>query len=444
MLRRILGVDERDVSYERLLDALGVGGKGSLFESDQLDYKSELPQDSKKFAKAVTAFANKGGGVLVYGIKDVKEAAGRVEHVELGQATTSLNQRLNQSMRPLIPGLRWTPVEFPEQKGYGLLLLEIPPSPLAPHAVLDRHQAHFYWRQGRESVPMNEGDIERAYRERFQSRDEARGLLGEARSWLPESGAASPGRMFVLFVPSTRAERLYSSPAEGVRVLSAIQRTRGARLPTRSFLGDHTHPRIRRIVASRYHTYDKDDRSGERAVIADNGAVALWEEFADAGRLRHGDNPWAEFGPDGVCATAQGYTSASMFTQTLVMLMVSVRELVRGYQVSGALDLVFGVQADCGVGWITSWREVKGVLQDSGEFEYSLDTEDLELPGPFGRLVGDVFRNVVAGFGFLNVSPVDEHGRFEKRWLEMPGFEFDAGFWEEKGIMIAEDGGQRD
>jgi len=149
MLRRILGVDERDVSYERLLDALGVGGKGSLFESDQLDYKSELPQDSKKFAKAVTAFANKGGGVLVYGIKDVKEAAGRVEHVELGQATTSLNQRLNQSMRPLIPGLRWTPVEFPEQKGYGLLLLEIPPSPLAPHAVLDRHQAHFYWRQGR-------------------------------------------------------------------------------------------------------------------------------------------------------------------------------------------------------------------------------------------------------------------------------------------------------
>ena len=173
--------------------------------------------------------------------------------------------------------------------------------------------------------------------------------------------------------------------------------------------------------------------------MADSGAVAIWEEFWGSERLRSGNDAWAEFGPEGVCARATGYTTLrSMFTQSLVMLMVSLRELLRGFEVSGALDLVFGVEATGGVGWVTSYREVEGMLVDAGELEYSVGTETFEMAAPFGRLIGDVFNHVVSGFGFLNLSPVDEQESVRQevaqRWTATSST---RAFWEEKGILIA-------
>jgi hypothetical protein len=42
-------------------------------ESKLLDYKLQIPEDTKELCADITAFANTDGGVIVYGIEEKKE-----------------------------------------------------------------------------------------------------------------------------------------------------------------------------------------------------------------------------------------------------------------------------------------------------------------------------------------------------------------------------------
>ncbi|WP_443738976.1 AlbA family DNA-binding domain-containing protein, partial [Treponema sp.] len=45
-------------------------------ESNSLEFKSELQEDSKKWIKTIIAFANTNGGILIIGVDDNKNISG--------------------------------------------------------------------------------------------------------------------------------------------------------------------------------------------------------------------------------------------------------------------------------------------------------------------------------------------------------------------------------
>lgn len=433
MLNSILGVDTDTPRFEDLEEALRAGRGALAFESGQLDFKSELPTDATKFAKAVTAFANRSGGLLVYGIKDVDERAVHWPLVELGEQVTSLNRRLNRGTQPLVPNLRWVPVVSPEDPKRGILLLIVPASSLAPHAVLSGHRMDFYWRQGRESILMNEGDLERAYRDRSLGRARSQEDLERARNWMADS--CTGGSIYVLARPSVTGQRIYRGPHDGLDVLSSLVNQSVVRLDGKSIIGPYLRTRIRRIIASKFTASNQAEEEGDVAVLADDGAAAVWQTMPNIDGLTR-CNGWERLEPAKVHPNLSCYTSYGMLLRGIVMLLVGIREMYRAFRLTGDIELVFGVRAGGAMLWITNPSEVKGLLDEDVEFDFQVSMDQLHTPKALGRMVGQIHTDIVAGFGFQLQAPVDDDGVFRAKALDSPGHSVDPEFWRKKGLAV--------
>lgn len=113
---------------------------------------------------AVSAFANSGGGVLVYGLKNPDTTAGQWQ-VDDGGISTSIQHDTREWLETVIPHL----VDFPLttfnvyailpntptshiRSGRALYVIDIPDSPLAPHQAQDNK---YYIRTAGRSRPIN-------------------------------------------------------------------------------------------------------------------------------------------------------------------------------------------------------------------------------------------------------------------------------------------------
>jgi len=127
-------------------------------ERRTLEYKAELPlgtDDAKReFLSDVVSFANSGGGDILYGVVDEKDANGQptgIPHEATGLAAvneTSEQLRLENICRdgiaPRIAGLQLKAVSgFPRGP---VILMRIPRSWAAPHMVTFRNLSRFYAR----------------------------------------------------------------------------------------------------------------------------------------------------------------------------------------------------------------------------------------------------------------------------------------------------------
>jgi hypothetical protein len=109
-----------------------------------------------EIAKQVCAFANAGGGFLVYGISD---AGGR----DGGVAPRVGTQPVKDWIEAIVPKLTIPPVinctarfiEYPDASGRGALILHVPSSEARPHWVIERGRDVPYLRVGAHSAPMS-------------------------------------------------------------------------------------------------------------------------------------------------------------------------------------------------------------------------------------------------------------------------------------------------
>lgn len=147
-------------------------------ETDSLDWKTALPDKGPEFAKDVAAMANSGGGLIVYGVKEVEgesSAAGDLCGVSGwgDREERRLRAIAYSAVQPPIHGLIFTPI--PHGGGH-LVALSIQASPDAPHLVWGGTAFTAPIRYGAQTEFMRERDLERAYQARFRERS----LLGTA------------------------------------------------------------------------------------------------------------------------------------------------------------------------------------------------------------------------------------------------------------------------
>lgn len=146
-------------------------------ESITLDYKLELhvsKNDEKKdFLADVTAFANTAGGVILYGISEAKNAAGEKEGypdkivgIEGGydEIARRLEAIIADSIQPRLGGVALQKIDLPGTNRY-VLVLGIPRSLVAPHAVWFEKSGKFYLRSNSGKYQSDVQELRRMFLE---------------------------------------------------------------------------------------------------------------------------------------------------------------------------------------------------------------------------------------------------------------------------------------
>jgi len=124
---------------------------------------SKLADDDKKnLAKAVSGFANSGGGVLIWGIEDKTMSSKPVTYVQ--HFVASLLELAPQVTDPIVLDIDgdWIPSDAKSgQEGFGVIF--IPESLLPPHRVMLNYKDiknHYYVRSGESFVVASHTQLE--------------------------------------------------------------------------------------------------------------------------------------------------------------------------------------------------------------------------------------------------------------------------------------------
>lgn len=163
------------------LDTLTPGNIRSLVdlqvaEAFDLDFKEQLyghsDKEKRDLSGDVAAMANTAGGVIVIGISEDESArAASAPGVDITDAELSrIRQIVAAGVSPM-PAFDVLPVVDdggPEpQLPHGFVLIAVPRSPLAPHAVLINEGLRFPARNGATTRYLSEPEVAIAYRERL-------------------------------------------------------------------------------------------------------------------------------------------------------------------------------------------------------------------------------------------------------------------------------------
>jgi hypothetical protein len=187
-------------------------------ESRTLDFKETTPagnEDGKKgFLADISAFANTGGGVILYGVRTVRDESGNdtgVAEALVGVGAENLDkvkQRLeslaHDSVSPsLAEVLRFQEIEVPGVAS-PILALGIPRSLVGPHRVVYNRSNRFYRRADTRNY---EPDI-----------PELRRMFLESASWIDEATSWRAERMRRVLGQEVYP-RIITSPATFIHVL---------------------------------------------------------------------------------------------------------------------------------------------------------------------------------------------------------------------------------
>ena len=163
--------EARPLDYALVQAAVELGQR----EDQLLEWKGDLTDDANEVAKDVAAFANARGGLIVYGVQEDRgtSAARALADVDISDgARRAYRSRLFARLNPAIPGLAVDGLPAPSSPDgtSGLLVVQVPDSPDAPHVVGADRNLGVPYRVGTQTRWMAEWEIERAYQDRFARR----------------------------------------------------------------------------------------------------------------------------------------------------------------------------------------------------------------------------------------------------------------------------------
>jgi hypothetical protein len=169
-IRELLGARLEEARYLHFMSLVS----NKVAEAFDLDFKAEVygnaERDKKALAGDVAALSNTAGGLLILGIKEDDQArACTAPGVSVADSEVGRVRQIVAANVVPFPQLDVLPIENPERSGHGLLVIAVPRSPLAPHAVLVGEGLRYPRRNGSTTRYLSEPEVATAYRERFAS-----------------------------------------------------------------------------------------------------------------------------------------------------------------------------------------------------------------------------------------------------------------------------------
>src|ERR1022692_144883 len=169
-IQELLGASLETAQYSHCMTLLS----NKVSEAFDLDFKAELygntEQAKRALAGDVAAMANTAGGLLILGIEEDGQARAAVAPgVSVADAEVARIRQIVASNVVPFPQLDVLQIEDPARPGFGLLVIAVARSPLAPHAVLVNDGMRYPRRNGATIRYLSEPEVAMAYRERFAS-----------------------------------------------------------------------------------------------------------------------------------------------------------------------------------------------------------------------------------------------------------------------------------
>ncbi|TCR15918.1 ATP-binding protein [Streptomyces sp. BK205] len=197
-------------------DMVKKAAENRLAESDDLDWKEQLPQPPRdgrwnELAKDVAAMANTRGGLLIYGVTDQDTKPVGIDPDQVH--TQQYAQWIRNHVQPYLPDLTFTVLSSPDGTT-SFLVIDVPASPMAPHHVYgtaakdkDQQAAVVPYRDRDHTAWMAEHQIERAYRDRFTRAQHAQADLEQLLDHTQETVLAEQAEPSAWFIAVARPER---------------------------------------------------------------------------------------------------------------------------------------------------------------------------------------------------------------------------------------------
>ncbi|MBF9072520.1 AlbA family DNA-binding domain-containing protein [Streptacidiphilus fuscans] len=219
--RRIEGLLGKSLDIVTYHEIASLEGNPDAAEAEDLDWKRQLlaqgPEGKEEFAKDIVSFANHLGGVILVGMADAKGIPSAVmdsdvsdahkRHLE-GVAATSTAPPVRIQLRS---------VHNPASPGQGFLIIAVPKSPQAPHAVTappvkETGQALRYPRRsGSRTRWLSESEVATAYYGRLAAvADRERRLEEIERELLSSLPASNIPHLIVALTPEVPGDMLLS------------------------------------------------------------------------------------------------------------------------------------------------------------------------------------------------------------------------------------------
>ncbi|MFY1651120.1 helix-turn-helix domain-containing protein [Solwaraspora sp. WMMB762] len=167
-LERLLGGRLEEVTHAQVASLVG----SLVTESYDLDFKGELygrsDKDKRDLGGDVAAMANTAGGAILLGVvEDDQARASSAPGVALSDAEVGRIRQIVASQVSPLPIFDVLQVEDPGQPGYGFIVIAVPRSPSAPHAVLVNDALRFPKRNGTTTTYLSEPEVAQAYAARL-------------------------------------------------------------------------------------------------------------------------------------------------------------------------------------------------------------------------------------------------------------------------------------
>ena len=172
-LSSVFGVELADLDASAVQSAIQ---RGEVEDLD-LDWKeADYPRNENfEIAKDVAALANTRGGVIIIGVRE--DSSGRAMEATPFKVPPKASERVSQALGSKVsPLLHEVEVrEIPAGDGLGYLLISVPLSSDAPHAVRDKPDGplHYPIRLGRTTHYLSEYEVAARYRDRQASAAES-------------------------------------------------------------------------------------------------------------------------------------------------------------------------------------------------------------------------------------------------------------------------------
>lgn len=133
-------------------------------ESTYLEYKAcaAIDNSSKsknEISKDISAFANAGGGTIIYGVKENGHVPVEIDEGFDPNVISKewLEQVITSTIHRRIEGIKINQIDLCKKKGNGVIyVIQIPQSDRAPHQAIDKR---YYTRKNFMSVPMEDYEI---------------------------------------------------------------------------------------------------------------------------------------------------------------------------------------------------------------------------------------------------------------------------------------------
>lgn len=280
-LHRALGVGPGPFTDD-LLDAAVAA---SVAETDDLDWKSELPPikgiAQTDFPKDVAAMANSGGGVIVYGVRESQKAAtGRTDVGEFDENyERSLRSAAITAISPPVFGLS---IHRLGTEGSRAVVVEVPSSIDGPHLIYKNEYFGAPVRNDSDTAWMKERQVEAMYRARFEERRHATEAL-DVLFTETSAGRDSDKRAWLIAVAHPRIprfrERLTRDQARDTFTetegLALTYAGRGGIHPLESVDRINPRPGLRRWVAVNTATGERSTWKESWINLHHDGSVTL-------------------------------------------------------------------------------------------------------------------------------------------------------------------------